>query len=113
MSCLLHVQVVCGQAHTLCVTATSHVYAWGSNSAGQLGVADGADKRTPTLIDALWAMPVQQIAAGELHSAALTSNGFLFMWGSNEKGQLGLPQAAEVAAQQQVRVGHAACCWCV
>ena len=40
--------------------------------------------------------------AGDAHSAALTSNGFLFMWGSNEKGQLGLPAAADVAAQASV-----------
>ena len=40
--------------------------------------------------------------AGEAHSAALTSNGFLFMWGSNDKGQLGLPAAADVAAQSSV-----------
>lgn len=41
-------------------------------------------------------------SAGDAHSAALTSNGFLFMWGSNEKGQLGLPAAADVAAQVSV-----------
>lgn len=40
--------------------------------------------------------------AGDAHSAALTSNGFLFMWGSNDKGQLGLPAAADVAAQASV-----------
>ncbi len=43
-------------------------------------------------------------SAGDAHSAALTSNGFLFMWGSNEKGQLGLPAAADVAAQASVRL---------
>ena len=32
---------------------------------------------------------------------ALTSNGFLFTWGGNEAGQLGLPHAAEVATQIQ------------
>lgn len=41
--------------------------------------------------------------AGEAHSAALTSNGFVFTWGSNDKGQLGLPAAADVAQQMQVR----------
>lgn len=32
---------------------------------------------------------------------ALTSNGFLFTWGGNEAGQLGLPHAADVATQIQ------------
>lgn len=92
-------QVVCGKYHTLCVTATSQVYAWGLNTSGQLGLNDALVRKSPAVVDALWAMPVQQLAAGDAHSAALTSNGFLFMWGSNEKGQLGLPAAADVAAQ--------------
>ena len=50
--------------------------------------------------------------AGDAHSAALTSNGFLFMWGSNEKGQLGLPAAAEVAAQASVRALCALSVYC-
>lgn len=44
-------------------------------------------------------MPVLQLAAGDAHSAALTSNGFLFTWGSNERLALGLPTAADVATQ--------------
>jgi ubiquitin-protein ligase E3 A len=92
------VQVACGRRHTLCVTATSAVYAWGRNGAGQLGLGDAADRRSPALVAALWALPVTALAAGDAHSAALTSNGFLFTWGGNEAGQLGLPAAAEVAA---------------
>ena len=42
---------------------------------------------------------VAALAAGDAHSAALTANGFLFTWGSNDRGQLGLPAVAEVAAQ--------------
>lgn len=135
-------QVVCGRFHTLCVTATSQVFAWGLNSSGQLGLGDTLDRRAPAALDALWAMPVLQIAAGgplgrgpgvgkgrrrggqgarsagcaavpsahctcsagagEAHSAALTSNGFMFTWGGNDKGQLGLPAAADVAQQMQV-----------
>jgi alpha-tubulin suppressor-like RCC1 family protein len=41
-------------------------------------------------VDALWALPVVQLAAGDAHSTALTSNGHMFIWGSNHYGQLGL-----------------------
>lgn len=75
------------------------VYSWGNNSCGQLGLNDTQNRRAPAPVDALWAIPVAQLAAGDLHSAALTINGFLFTWGLNEKGQLGLPTGADAAAQ--------------
>ena len=75
------------------------VYAWGGNNMGQLGLGDSKDRRAPTQVDGLWAMPVQQLAAGDEHSAALTASGFLFTWGCNDKGQLGLPARAEQAVQ--------------
>lgn len=90
-------QVVCGRNHTLCVTATSVVYAWGQNQRGQLGLGDFKERRSPTVVHELWALPVLQLATGDNHSAALTSNGFLFTWGGNDRGQLGLPVDAERA----------------
>jgi alpha-tubulin suppressor-like RCC1 family protein len=74
------------------------VYAWGQNSAGQLGLGDRRDRHAPAVVDALWALPVVQLAAGDAHSAALTSNGHAFIWGSNHFGQLGLVRDAEGAA---------------
>ena len=93
-------QVVCGRDHTMCVTGTSVVYAWGRNNRGQLGLGDFRDRRSPAIVHELWALPVLQLAAGDTHSAALTSNGFLFTWGGNDKGQLGLPQDAERAQHE-------------
>ena len=90
-------QVVCGAHHTLCVTATSLVFAWGDNSYGQLGVGDVRNRKSPALVNGLWALPVRQLAAGVNHSAALTSNGFLFTWGDGRRGQLGLPLSTEEA----------------
>ena len=40
------------------------VFAWGLNSAGQLGMGDSVSRKSPCAIEALWAMPVQQLAAG-------------------------------------------------
>ena len=75
------------------------VFAWGSNKFGQLGLNDTSNRRAPSPVEALWAIPVAQLAAGNVHSAALTINGFLFTWGSNEKGQLGLPAGADASSQ--------------
>lgn len=92
--------VVCGKHHTLAVTAQSHVYAWGANNHGQLGLGDRIDRRAPTIIESLWALPVKQLAAGDHHSCALTRSGYLFTWGLNQQGQLGQPPDAEHAAIQ-------------
>jgi E3 ubiquitin-protein ligase HERC4 len=73
-----------------CAALSAQVFAWGHNSAGQLGLGDRRDRHSPTVVDALWALPVVQLAAGDAHSAALTSNGHMFIWGSNHFGQLGL-----------------------
>eukprot|EP00955_Chlamydomonas_euryale_P027559 290673-Chlamydomonas_euryale.AAC.1 len=55
------VQVVCGRSHTVVLTAQSHVFSWGDNTSGQLGTGDTRDRMTPTLVDALWALPVVQV----------------------------------------------------
>ncbi len=80
------------------------VYAWGNNAFGQLGLGDKKTRRSPALVAGLWALPVAQLAAGAAHSAALTTAGFLFTWGANSRGQLGLPAVAEVAAQHQASI---------
>lgn len=92
---MMVVQVACGKSHTMCVTAQSQVFAWGANDVGQLGVGDLQGRHNPSLVDALWALPVVQLAAGDSHSLALTSNGSMFAWGSNQHGQLGLRPDAE------------------
>jgi E3 ubiquitin-protein ligase HERC4 len=89
--------VACGRFHTICVTAQSQVYAWGHNSAGQLGLGDRRDRHSPVVVDALWALPVVQLAAGDAHSAAVTTSGHMFIWGSNHFGQLGLVRDSDNA----------------
>lgn len=75
------------------------VFAFGCNSSGQLGLGDFLERRAPCEVSALWALPVVALAAGDQHSAALTASGFLFTWGANDKGQLGLPKIADSASQ--------------
>lgn len=88
--------------HSPSCRCSAQVYAWGNNAFGQLGLGDKRPRKTPTLVDGLWALPVAHLAAGAAHSAAVTAAGFLFTWGANSRGQLGLPAVAEVAAHHQV-----------
>ena len=88
-------EIAAGQLHSLALTATGQLYAFGGNFAGQLGsgTRGGIEEAnpTPTLVALPGASgPVTQIAAGGEHSLALTSTGQLYAFGSNQFGQLGI-----------------------
>ncbi|QDZ25602.1 RCC1-like regulator of chromosome condensation protein [Chloropicon primus] len=84
------VSVVCGHHHTLCLTFQGSVFAWGSNSSGQLGLGDTINRPQPEMIESLWATPVISLAAGSSHTLALTRQKMVLSWGRAKYGQLGL-----------------------
>jgi len=70
------------------VKADGTLWAWGNNTAGQLGLpATTASTTRPTQVGTAtdWLM----VAAGEAHSLALKADGTLWAWGNNRSGQLG------------------------
>ncbi|XP_035991713.1 probable E3 ubiquitin-protein ligase HERC1 isoform X3 [Fundulus heteroclitus] len=70
----IHIQdVAVGAEHTLVLSSTGDVYAWGSNSEGQLGLGHTNHVREPTLVAALQGKNINQISAGRCHSAAWTA----------------------------------------
>lgn len=74
-----------GRAHTLALHADGHVWAWGDNAHGQLGVGGFEDQLAPRLVPGL--DDVVAIAAGDDHSLALRRDGSVWAWGLG--GQLG------------------------
>ena len=88
------VQIAAGEYHSLALTSTGQLFAWGQNRYGQLGntthVETETGTPTPTLVTLPGATgPVIQAVAGFSYSLALTSTGQLFVFGSNLRGQLG------------------------
>ncbi|MCB1229029.1 MAG: choice-of-anchor D domain-containing protein [Verrucomicrobiae bacterium] len=89
------VQVSAGREHTLALCSDGSVVSWGSNGARQLGDYSTSDRWTPVLVNtedgvsALHGKTVVQIAAGNLFSLALCSDGSIAAWGHNNSGQLG------------------------
>ena len=78
-----------GNSHSLALTSTGAVYAWGDNSSGQLGDGTTTNRATPTLVTTLSGQTVTAVAGGDYHSLALTSTGAVYAWGANWAGQLG------------------------
>uniref|UniRef100_A0A7S0HWE9 Uncharacterized protein n=1 Tax=Hanusia phi TaxID=3032 RepID=A0A7S0HWE9_9CRYP len=69
----------------------ARIQAWGSNQYGQLGY-DGLDSLIPTspkIIHNLEPGSIRQLALGGGHSLALDTEGIVWSWGWNAKGQLG------------------------
>ncbi|HRX69976.1 MAG: DUF4214 domain-containing protein [Candidatus Competibacteraceae bacterium] len=102
VSGLSHViAVAAGKSHSLAVKQDGTVWAWGNNSYRQLGnnSSDTALTPTPVVIEVPGTdtspptfpplTGVVAVAASEVHSVALKSDGAVWAWGDNDYGQLG------------------------
>ena len=86
------VAVAAGTDHTVVLNAVGELWAWGSNDNGRLGVGAVADTTVPAQVVnpvGIGAVKWSAVAAGGAHTLAIQSNGRLYAWGSNLKGQLG------------------------
>jgi len=81
--------IAAGSNHSLALMAEGLVYAWGSNSDGQLGDGTTTNRSTAVRITALSDLYIGAIDAGNNHSLALTREGAVYAWGINTYGQLG------------------------
>ena len=95
------VQVAAGASHSLAVTSTGQLYAFGDNQYGQLGSTTNNGTANPNPTPVLVGLPGQtgpvvQVAAGYDHSLAVTSTGQLYAFGYNEDGQLGNVTSGDV-----------------
>jgi alpha-tubulin suppressor-like RCC1 family protein len=82
--------VTCGHTHTLAVTSTDELFAWGCNGHGQLGLGHPYDRNSPQRVEALCQRRIRRIAAGAQHSLVFVEIGGLHSFGCNDHGQLGL-----------------------
>ncbi|KAG8179395.1 hypothetical protein JTE90_011404 [Oedothorax gibbosus] len=84
-------EVSSGKEHVLFLTNCGKVYSYGFGSKGQLGHGMIENVKEPAVIEALEGIEIKSISCGGWHSAAISTEGDLYMWGWNESGQLGLP----------------------
>ena len=85
LKALVDVKVVavsssCCSVHMFAVTDMGHVYGWGRNEKGQLGIGDAKDRKCPTLLKELTGHKVVSVATGRNHSLFLTGNKILSKW---------------------------------
>jgi len=81
--------IAAGMAHTCAAAASGGVWCWGLvGSEAQLGRSVGLDNSVALPVAGL-SFGVKALAAGDLHTCALTSIGLTLCWGWNGVGQLG------------------------
>lgn len=85
------VQVACGAAHTLSLTADGEVYSFGCGSWGRLGLGDVNSRDSPTLLyNQFDGKKIGMVVAGYSHSMAVSVWGEVFTWGCGRDGCLGI-----------------------
>ncbi|KAG7307788.1 hypothetical protein JYU34_006381 [Plutella xylostella] len=85
------IQIACGSYHSVALTNSGELYAWGANNHGQCGLGTVTSKETtPQAITSLVGVPIALIVCGSNHTFALSKSGAVFGWGKNTHGQLGL-----------------------
>jgi len=94
--------VSAGALHTMGIREDGTLWAWGSNSSGQLGDGTTIHRNTPVHIQpgTTW----RYVSAAGAHTMGIREDGTLWAWGYNEYGRLGV--AAEyTATPMQVQPG--------
>eukprot|EP00919_Chromeraceae_sp_WS-2016_P032811 GHVR01077509.1.p1 GENE.GHVR01077509.1~~GHVR01077509.1.p1 ORF type:complete len:377 (-),score=108.06 GHVR01077509.1:145-1233(-) len=111
-------KVSCGDSHTVAVTWEGRVYSWGSyrNSTGECGFPDftSADyiavRKQTVPVEVKIPVDVNDcvcdVVAGANHTLALTKNGQVFSWGTNEFGQQGDVSTGDVDMRDMTTAKH-------
>lgn len=77
-----------GGNHSCGLTTDGKAYCWGNNYEGRLG--NGTTSQSTTTPDPVTGgLTFAMVDAGLSHSCGLATDGLLYCWGSNERGQLG------------------------
>ena len=81
--------VFAGSNHSVALSRSGRVYAWGTGYFGQHGGLSRRPQMVPRQIS-FQKCKISQVAVGDDFSLALATDGRLWGWGSNDCGQLGL-----------------------
>ncbi|CAB3385487.1 Hypothetical predicted protein [Cloeon dipterum] len=110
------IQILCGQniiglehggfktkISVFAICASGSLFAWGKNKRGELGLGTKEHTMVPTKVEGdLEGKRVVQVACGTFHTLALTSDGEVFAFGSNDFGELGLGNTEETSHPKKV-----------
>ena len=87
------IDIGAGAKHSMYCTSQGHVYTWGHNDCGQLGMTSRSTLAPFTMPEQIKAhiggLRIVSVACGANHSLCVTARGDLYSWGLGKSGQLG------------------------
>lgn len=86
----------CGGAHTAAIPEDGTLYTWGRSSIGRLGHTmkwRKGDISHPIAVDKLKDVKMKQVSCGTVHTAALSVDNEVWVFGSCKYSQLGFKMA--------------------
>lgn len=87
-------KIACGSYHSFAIDKDGHVYGWGLNNFGEIGIESNAGEDDavilrPVKLTSLEDYNITDIDGGEHHSLACAEDGELFTWGRVDGYQVG------------------------
>jgi alpha-tubulin suppressor-like RCC1 family protein len=99
--------IFAGRSHTLAVTTTGSVLAWGANDEGELGIGNTQVRNSPfpVRVRVPASSRVVAVGGGSFHCLALTSQGQMFAWGGGTLLGNGRTTGSAVPVRVQLPAG--------
>lgn len=96
-------QLALGKGYMLALSHDGRLFAWGNNGAGQLGLGHLLSRVMPQE-ERVVQIKFESIAAGATHSLGVSRDGKVYVWGSNQHGQLGQQGVTYFTAPRLLRL---------
>jgi hypothetical protein len=101
------VMISCGWSHSMALTECGHVYSWGQNDCGQLGIGNTVNSNEPKFVAVIdenkCNVSIEKISCGSLHSLLLSRDGYFYVFGYNKCGHLGNYKEENELSPQRIK----------
>jgi hypothetical protein len=102
------VMISCGYEHSMALTECGHVYSWGHNGFGQLGIGNTVHSNEPKFVavtdENKCNVFIEKISCGSRHSLLLSSDGYIYAFGRNSDGELGNQKEENELSPHRIKI---------